>query len=167
MLDINKTVLLITGCIKPNPSTFQLSLTDVEQRLKQYIECIKWGIEKTAFVKIVFIDNSGFTVNPVLIDYAKQRGKQLEWLSFLGNEKMIELCGKGYGEGEIIEYGLKYSELLRGAAYFCKLTGRLKVENINRFTKLAKMDKSYFWTMGLIGEISIQMELKLGSMGCQ
>lgn len=80
---------------------------------------------------------------------------------------MIELCGKGYGEGEIIEYGLKYSELLRGAAYFCKLTGRLKVENINRFTKLAKMDKSYFWTMGLIGEISIQMELKLGSMGCQ
>lgn len=149
MLDINKTVLLITGCIKPNPSTFQLSLTDVEQRLKQYIECIKWGIEKTAFVKIVFIDNSGFTVNPVLIDYAKQRGKRLEWLSFLGNEKMIELYGKGYGEGEIIEYGLKYSELLRGAAYFCKLTGRLKVENINRFTKLAKMDKSYFWTMGL------------------
>lgn len=149
MLDMNKTVLMITACVKPTLGTFQLSLTNADCRLEQYIESIKWSIEKTAFVKIVFVDNSGYPVNSALIDYAKQRGKSLEWLSFLGNEKMIALCGKGYGEGEMIEYGLKYSELLKDATYFCKLTGRLKVENINRFIKLAKMDQSYFWTMGL------------------
>lgn len=66
MLDMNKTALLITGCIKPNPNAFQLSLTDVNLRLQQY-------------------------------------------------------------------YMERASEKAR--TYFCKLTSRLKVDNINLFIK--------------------------------
>ena len=62
---------------------------------------------------------------------------------------MIALRGKGYGEGEIIEYAFRNSGLLKEATYFCKLTGRLKVDNINKFIKWADMEGTYFWTMGL------------------
>lgn len=149
MLDMNKTVLLITGCIKPNPNAFQLSLTDVNLRLQQYIDCIKWSIEFTRFLNIVFVDNSGYPIDNGLIEFARKKGKKFEWLSFTGNEKMIAFCGKGYGEGEIIEYALKNSNLLKEASYFCKLTGRLKVDNINQFINLADMNETYFWTIGL------------------
>lgn len=44
---------------------------------------------------------------------------------------------------------MKNSVLLKEATYFCKLTGRLKVDNINQFIKLADMNETYFWTMGL------------------
>ena len=57
--------------------------------------------------------------------------EKLESLSFTGNEKRIASCGKGYGEDDIIEYALKHSDLLKEATYFCKLTGWLKVDNIN------------------------------------
>lgn len=155
MLDMNKTVLVVTGCIRPNPGTFQLSLKDTDKRYQQYMECISWSIEKTAFKKIVFIDNSGYPIDSTLIDYAKRKGKQLEWLSFIGNEKMIAVCGKGYGEGEIIEYALRQSKLLSEAVYFCKLTGRLKVDNVNWFVKLANINKIYFWTIGLNRKIKL------------
>lgn len=155
MLDMDKTVLLITGCIKPNLNAFQLSLTDVNQRLRQYIACIKWSVDNTLFKNIVFVDNSGYPVDTMMIEYASEKGKNLEWLSFIGNEKMITACGKGYGEGEIIEYALRCSELLRKATYFCKLTGRLRVDNITRFTKLADINKIYFWTIGLNCKIKL------------
>ena len=77
MLDMNKTVLLISGCIKPNPSAFQLALTDVNLRLRQYIECIKWSIEYTEFINIVFVDNSGYPIDNELIEFAKKERKNL------------------------------------------------------------------------------------------
>lgn len=89
MLDMNKTVLLITGCIRSNPNTFQLSLTNVNLRLKQYLDCVKWNIESTKFVNTVFADNSGYPIDNGLIEFANKRAKRLEWLSFTGNEKMI------------------------------------------------------------------------------
>lgn len=149
MLDVKKTVLLITGCVKPKANVFNLQLKDVNLRFQQYIECIKWSVEHTKFENITFVDNSGYPIDTELIEFANKQGKKLEWLSFIGNEKMIASCGKGYGEGEIIEYALEHSKQLNKATYFCKLTGRLKVDNMDRFIKLADMNGTYFWTMGL------------------
>ena len=78
MLDMNNTVLLITGCIKSNPNAFQLSLTDVNLRLQQYIDCIKWSIESTKFVNIVFVDNSGYPIDNGLMEFTNKRGKRIE-----------------------------------------------------------------------------------------
>lgn len=166
MLDMNKTVLLITGSIKPNLNVFELSITDVNLRFQQYIECIKWSIEQTRFKNITFVDNSGYPIDNKLIDFANRKGKKLEWLSFVGDENRIALCGKGYGEGEIIEYALKNSGLLKDATYFCKLTGRLKVDNINKFIKLADMNETYFWTIGLnkIKKVSSGIETRFYGM---
>lgn len=75
MLDMSKTVLLITGCTKPNPNAFQLSLTNVSLRLQQYLDCIKWSIEFTKFVNIVFVDNSGYPIDSGLMEFASKRGK--------------------------------------------------------------------------------------------
>lgn len=149
MLDMDKTVLLITGCIKPNLNVFKISLTDTDQRLVQYIKSIKWSIEKTMFKNIVFVDNSGFPADTAMVEYASKRDKNFEWLSFIGNEKMITACGKGFGEGEMIEYAFRNSELMKKSMYFCKLTGRLRVDNINRFTKHADINRIYLWTVGL------------------
>lgn len=149
MLNIDKTVLIITACIKPNLDTFKLSLTDSNKRLKQYIECIEWSLDNTLFKNIVFVDNSGYPADPALIKYASDKGKNFEWLSFTGNKKQILTYGKGYGEGEIVEYAFNNSKLLKKSTYFCKLTGRLIIDNINIFIKLADINKIYFWSTGL------------------
>ena len=59
-------------------------------------------------------------------------------------------------------YALKNSVLLKEATYFCKLTDRLKVDNIDRFIKLADMNGTYFWTIGLnkIKKISSGVETR-------
>ena len=95
-------VLLITGCICPNQNQRFLVLKDAEERLKQYLDSIRFYIESSPFTKIVFCDNSAYSCDSVqeLMDVAQKRNKTLEWLSFQGNHEKITEQGKGYGEGK-------------------------------------------------------------------
>jgi hypothetical protein len=61
---------------------------------------------------------------------AEMRGKELEVLSFVGNEAETRERGKGYGEGEIISHALANSRWAGDIAHFVKVTGRLVVENL-------------------------------------
>lgn len=149
MLDANKTVLLLTGCICPSQGVDRLAVADTDTRRQQYLDSLGWALHETPFTQIVFCDNSDTPAPAELLAHAEAAGKQLEWLHFAGDAARTAAQGKGYGEGEIIDYALAHSTLLAQADYFCKLTGRLTVGNIGRFFALADPAKAYFWANGI------------------
>lgn len=132
----DELVLLITGCISPDPTQKFLKLTSPEVRLKQYIDCIEYYIFDSDFKLIVFCDNSNTTFDTSeLHQMAKKNSKEIEILTFMGDTGKTIEKGKGFGEGEIIAFALHNSLLLRKAKAFAKVTGRLKIKNINTIIK--------------------------------
>ncbi len=144
--DLNQVVLIITGCISPNLHQQFLVLKDENERLKQYISSILFYIEESPLKKIVFCENSNYKYSGIgeLEKIAENSGKQFEWLSFQGDFERVKTDGKGYGEGEIIEYALNNSKMMQQCISFAKVTGRLKIRNINDFFVKIKTNRNYF-----------------------
>lgn len=138
--------MLITGCINPIENQKYLVLKNAEERLRQYVSSIEFWITCSPFTRIVFCDNSRFEYHGIeeLQRLASDNNKEFEWISFQGNNQKVLECGKGYGEGEIIEYALCHSRLLRRAIVFAKITGRLKIKNAYDLTKNTKEGVNYF-----------------------
>lgn len=132
------TVLLITGCISPNSQTPQLVLKDSDIRRQQYIDSIKYYIKYGHVKNIVYCDNSGAETEQGLSELAEKRGKRFEWISFYGDTGKTVQFGKGFGECEIVNYALLYSDLIKQCEYLVKVTGRLIVKNLNILLKLSK-----------------------------
>lgn len=137
-------VLLITGCIDPNPDVPFLEIKSAESRRQQYIESLEYYIKKTKIKKIVYCDNSMAVKDNEINNLAIQYSKEFEWLSFMGDRVKVVTQGKGYGEGEIIEYALENSKLLQSANYFIKVTGRIIIKNIDFLTSFMNANRMYF-----------------------
>lgn len=142
-----KIILIITGCINPNPNQDWLVLKNVDKRLKQYIESIFFYIERSPFNKIVFCDNSNYAYNDTYLkSLASKKGKIFEWLRFKGNDKeVVYYNNKGIGEDEIMDYVCRYSKLYSEADSFAKVTGRLLIDNIDELMNNAVCGKNYFY----------------------
>ena len=143
----NQALLLITSSV--NISAQFTVLVNAGEREKQYIDSLLFFITKSEFTKIVVCDNSGYRYPANIYDSSLANNKQLELLSFSGNNLLVSTYGKGYGEGEIIEYAVKHSELLKGIQGFFKVTGRLKVSNVNNIINSVDLKKNYFMPMSL------------------
>lgn len=137
---------IVTGTISPAPQMNQLVLRDVEERLKQYEESLHFLLCSQAFAKVVFCENSNFGTERLsyLTEIAGENGVELELLSFRGNVERACVHGKGYGEGEIMDYVFSHSELIRTETYFVKITGRLKVDNIKAIVSRMDKQRTYF-----------------------
>lgn len=136
-------VLLITATILPQEKRF-LELKDPKRRLRQYLNSLRFYIIRTNLSKIVMCDNSAYEFpNDKMQTLANRYGKELEILQFRGSERKIRARGKGYGEGEIIEYALTHSRLLKEADFFIKVTGRLRVQNVDQIAANMDMGKTY------------------------
>ena len=124
----------------------QLVLRDEEERLKQYKDSIYFFLESGAFSKVVFCENSNYGTEKLsyLTEFAQKRGIELELLSFQGNVEMSCIHGKGYGEGEIMDYVFTHSRLVEKEPYFVKITGRLKVDNVKDIVKHINQQRTYF-----------------------
>ena len=138
-------ILLITGAIDIAKNTFHTFLTDTQERLSQYIDSIDFAIESYHNINhIVFCENTNYPYDySYLEEKAKKFNKTLNILSFEGNLDLILQKGKGYGEGEIIEYAFNNDKLLSESNSFYKLTGRLKVKNMNTMTRWIKEDSAF------------------------
>ena len=140
----NDYALIITGCISPKNTVFSLGLKDASERLSQYIESINYYIKKTTIQNIVFCENSDYQYNyQSLINEAKNRGKNIEVIKYLGNSDAVLEHGKGYGEGEILEYALSHSKLLKKYKYIYKVTGRIIVKNIDEIIEKETINDIY------------------------
>lgn len=141
-------VLLLTGAIDIGsfnvPST---TIVDVNERLSQYIASIDYAIEHYKSIsEIVFCENTDyiFDYSP-LKEKALKNGKKLEVISFKGDYSSIQRLGKGYGDGEIIEYALNKSEIIRQCDVLYKLTGRLVVKNMDKIVAATQSVNSFIY----------------------
>ena len=142
----DEVALLITGCIKPYVKQDWLVLKDPQERLKQYVESIRFYIEESDFEYIVFCENSNFNTSEkdFLNTLACSKGKHFEWLTFEGDLARLNYS-KGGGEDEIVNYAFGKSKWIRGTRSFVKVTGRLKVMNVNQIMKGCIYGKNYFY----------------------
>ena len=141
-------VLLLTGAINVLHHKVPFTtITDLEERLSQYLYSIEYSIDHYhSIYNIVFCENSNYAYDYAsLIEKAKKKGKKLEVLAFEGNYPIIQKKGKGYGEGEIIEYALKNSMLLKNCQSFYKLTGRLTIKNLDQIAVSTQAENVFIW----------------------
>jgi hypothetical protein len=118
-------VLLLTGTIFPNSFT-TLKIVDPEERKGQYISAIKYYLKNTD-ARIVFSENSGTSLKK----YFPGHSENLEFINFI-SEAVTPDRGKGYKEMEIIDKSMKKSNFIKESKGVIKITGRLKILNINR-----------------------------------
>lgn len=138
-------VLIITGCIFPKSNVFSLKLKDAEDRLNQYINSIIYYINDTSAKNIVFCENSGYDYDYSQLEIlANKNGKKLEVLVYEGDNETIAERGKGYGEGEILEYAMMHSELIKDVSFIYKVTGRISVMNFDDIVSEEEVGKIYF-----------------------
>ena len=141
-------VLLLTGAIDIKglkvPST---TIVDANERLSQYLSSIEYAITHYKSIsQIVFCENTNFACDySLLAEKAIKNGKNLEILSFKGDYTKIQQKGKGYGEGEIIKYALKKSEILMRCEVFFKLTGRLIIKNMDKIVATTPSESSFIY----------------------
>lgn len=121
-------------------------LRDEKERLKQYKDSIQSVLCSGAFSKVVFCENSNYGIGDMtyLKDIAGENDVELELLSFQGNEDKACIHGKGYGEGEIMDYVFSHSKLIGTEDYFVKITGRLKIDNMKDIVSRMKRQRTYF-----------------------
>lgn len=137
-------LLIITSCINP-PQQAYLKLTDGKIRYAQTIKSLRFYILSKMFRKIVLCDGSGYAFEDVdIVCLAKSNNVELELLSFQQDFNMVKEKGKGYGEGQIMEYIVEHSLLFQNSSFFVKITGRLKVLNIVDLTLKLSPKKNYF-----------------------
>lgn len=126
------TVILLTACISPDGMAYT-ALQDSNERKRQYIDAIKFYIDST-YYPIVFCNNSGEDLS---VEFPEVRNR-VEFLSFFGNDYDKQL-GKGHGEYKIIEYALHNSKHLQDASRIIKITGRLKIFDIETQIRVASI----------------------------
>ncbi|HXO76324.1 MAG TPA: hypothetical protein VN824_13825, partial [Puia sp.] len=125
-------------------------LQDPLQRAAQYLDAISFYIHQTPFARIIVCDNSGFVYPEALHQLAAAQGKEIELLSFTGDTALISSYGKGYGEGEILDFVFQNSRLLPKAEGVLKVTGRLKLINAAQIVRNCKAGKNYFMPVSLL-----------------
>jgi hypothetical protein len=138
-------LILLTACIKPDKVPF-LKISDSNERLNEYIYALNFWIEKVPEIdKIVFCDNSNSDFNTDILKMkAREYKKQIEFLFFQGDRKAVAVHGKGYGDGEIVDYALSNSHLMATEDEFIKITGRQVVTNMSKICRKMKKGKNYF-----------------------
>lgn len=139
------SLLIITSTV--NVNSCLTVLVDPEIRLQQYISSILFYIQVKNLDSIIICDNSGFDYSKTnsLIALAKKYSKKIEFLSFSSDHKNTMRYGKGYGEGEIMEFIVSNSVLYKnkGKSFF-KVTGRIIIPNIEKVIRCTPSRKNCF-----------------------
>ena len=145
---VDKCALIIPSSV--HASARYTVLLDPEERARQYMDSISWYLRDTSLKKIIICDNTGYSYPLSLYELAVIYRKEIELLSFNGDSTAVERHGKGYGEGEIMEYVMAHSRLLNTVEGFIKITGRLKVVNIDQIIQSINPSENYFMPISLL-----------------
>lgn len=133
--EVASEVLLITASINIQNTPF-VTIRDSRERLLQYLMGIVAWVKLTKINTIVFCENSNASYDfSKIIKFVRNEGKELEVLVFSGN-RGSQKYGKGYGEGEIVEYAMKNSRNLKNSTNFYKITGRLFIPEFDVLQQL-------------------------------
>lgn len=139
-------LLIITAAVQPGGDIRKLEERRAKDRLEQYYAALEQTILSGAFSRIVFCDNTEVELAAFqpLTKLAGEHGVELELLNFAGDTQAVSRQGKGYGEGEIMEYVMHHSRLVKEEDFLVKLTGRLVVDKLRQTVRKMKTDRCYF-----------------------
>lgn len=123
--------LLLTSCVFVSAPFVELN--DPAKRVELTLESIKQWIKIAGDLNIVICDGSGYDFTKDVAERFPQ--SKIECISFKNDTKLVSAYGKGYGEGEIIQFALAHSEYLRRSDYFVKCTSKLWIKNFSAIFK--------------------------------
>ncbi|WNP36057.1 hypothetical protein RN333_07550 [Enterobacter kobei] len=118
--------LLITSCVVSNAPLTVLS--DSNARLNSTINALLEISDRCYDVPVVVCDGSGYDFANEK-EFLESKFKRIEFLSFHNDSNSVRLYGKGYGEGEIVNYALANSKILNEYDIFAKCTSKLWPSN--------------------------------------
>lgn len=139
--DMQKMIpILLTATV--NPQGMKGANFDVSERIEMYAEALKFYASKG--LSVVFAENSGFLKqNSQIISTQRSKGtkKNTEFsydTSLFENVEFVDVSGpeydqsrgKGYNEAILLHKAVMKSKKIQEAGCFFKVTGRLKVLNI-------------------------------------
>lgn len=124
-------VLLLSASIRPSSIASNGKRLDPVERENDYIAATSFYLSRG--FSVVLVDNSGYVSEK--LSSLKLNYLNFEYLVFNTTQSYL---GKAKGEIEIINYALKFSELLSEVNYLVKITGRYIIKNINDI--LCKVD---------------------------
>ncbi len=145
-------VLLLTASVNAKlASPIYTKLTNTDERLFQYLGTLKRYIAESNSDAFVFCENTEYIIpKDDLFKLATENNKSIEFLSFLSDIESVKKLGKGYGEGECIEFAIKNSAYLQqNSICFFKVTGRLFIKNINEILLNNQKNENCFYTDGI------------------
>jgi len=122
---INLPPLLLTSCVAVSAKNTQI--IDLTLRIELTIKAIIKWISISKEIKIVICDGSNFDFTQII--HTTFPAQQIECLFFNNSSELVARYGKGYGEGEIINYALQKSSFMKNADFFVKCTSKLWVDN--------------------------------------
>lgn len=117
--------LLLTSSVAVSAPSVVLS--DPTQRAELTLVSVGKWLQVAPGIGIVLCDGSGYDFSAVCA--ARFPGATIECLSFRNDAEAVSRFGKGYGEGEIVQYALQRSRMLGEAHCFAKCTSKWWVEN--------------------------------------
>ncbi|HWI05900.1 MAG TPA: hypothetical protein VNT54_00100, partial [Solirubrobacteraceae bacterium] len=142
-------LLLMTATIKPAAGVPALARTDPAARLEDYTRALAFylGLRTSVIDRIVFAENSASDLT-ALETLAQERrdGKDVELLSFDDHDFPVQ-HGRGVGEVRLMQTALSRSRLLRALGedeLFWKVTGRLRIRNLERLAATAPQDADLY-----------------------
>jgi hypothetical protein len=117
--------ILLTSCVVV--SDHSVALKDAESRIKFTLESVEKWLSISPDLRLVICDGSNFDFSNLVRE--RFPGASIESICFDNNKELVNLQGKGYGEGEIVKYALLNSAFLQESDFFAKCTAKLWVEN--------------------------------------
>ena len=119
--------ILLTATI--DPQGMQGATFSVEERAAMYVDALQFYIKtlgNNQRPRIVFAENS----HSLAVAQRQVDSPMVEWVDASGDE-YDQSRGKGYNETWLIRKAIEKSDTIQKAGCFFKVTGRLKVLNIN------------------------------------
>ena len=117
--------VLLTSCV--TISDHSAALKDENHRIKYTLESIQKWLDIVPDIKLVICDGSSFDFSHIVNKAFP--AASIECLNFRNNADLVALYGKGYGEGEIVNFAISNSKFISESDCFAKCTSKLWVEN--------------------------------------
>lgn len=140
-LEAKRSALLITSAIHVNAKFTKI--VDPDERIRRVKDSVEKLLLKYPNLPVVICDGSGFDFSPFFENFP-----QIKCIFFSTSAHDVSIRGKGYGEGEIINYALETYFQYNPFDVIIKITGGIYVQNLEWIIQ-ANLDfqctfKSYF-----------------------
>ena len=136
-----KFCIIITATVDPKGMVFT-ERNSPEDRLNDYKKAFKIFCNQQEVSNIIFIENSGYSLDYFENEKKKYLDKKIEIISSNINNGFSRKLGKGFGEHLSLKEVFDKSVSLKNYDYFIKCTGRYHILNFSNIFKSIKKEIS-------------------------